>query len=297
MGDNRSKWLVETDWLAAHLSAPDIVVLDASWHLPTSKRDARAEYEAEHIPGALFFDIDEIADTESDLPHMLPSPVKFAARMRKMGIGDGMRIVVYDSDGLFSAARVWWMFRVMGARDVAVLNGGLKKWKAEGRPLEDGAAPARSERHFTARRNARLVRDLADMKALLADGGAGRIVDARSPERFAGASPEPRPGLRAGHIPGSRNLHYALLLNEDGTVRSNAEIADLLKRLGLKGDEPIVTTCGSGVTAAILALALALLGNEEVAVYDGSWSEWGAEASLPVETGPAETAEAAPAGQ
>ncbi|HZT47096.1 MAG TPA: sulfurtransferase, partial [Hyphomicrobiaceae bacterium] len=200
MTDGAGKWLVETDWLASHLDAPGVVVLDGSMHLPTSGRNARAEYLAGHIPGALFFDIDDIADETSPLPHMLPPADKFASRVKRMGIGDGMQVVAYDSEGLYSAARVWWMFRAMGHTDVRVLNGGLKKWKAEGRPLEEGEPRRRSERHFTAMLNAELVRDVGDIKGLIASKAA-QIVDARAAGRFEGTVPEPRKGLRSGHIP------------------------------------------------------------------------------------------------
>ena len=284
MADVAATWLVETDWLAQHLDAPDLVILDGSYHLPSEKRDAYQEYLGEHIPGALFFDIDEIADTDSDLAHMLPSPEKFSSRMRKMGIGDGMRVVVYDSKGMFSAARVWWMFRTMGARDVAVLNGGLPKWKSEGRPLEDGPPPHRTERHFTARRNAELVRDMADVQKVVA-GNSAQLIDARSPERFSGTTPEPRQGLRAGHIPGSSNLHYAALLNADGTMKTPEQLKAIFDAAGLELGQPVVATCGSGVTACILALALAMLGHRHAAVYDGSWTEWGQDENLPIEKG------------
>jgi thiosulfate/3-mercaptopyruvate sulfurtransferase len=277
-------WLVETDWLADHLDAPDLVVLDASWHMPGEGRSAYQEYLTERIPGALFFDIDEVADTVSNLPHMLPAPEKFSSRMRSMGIGDGCRIIVYDSKGLFSAARAWWTFRVMGVEDVAVLNGGLPKWKAERRPVESGPPPHRGTRHFTSRRNAALVRDMADMKSIVGKGSA-QIVDARCPERFAGKTDEPRPGLRAGHIPGARNLPYARLLNKNGTLKSPDELEQLFADAKVDLSKPIVTSCGSGVTAAVLALALAVIGHRKTAVYDGSWAEWGADESAPIETG------------
>ncbi len=285
MAPVRGPYVVETDWLATHLNAPDLVVLDGSWHLPTAGRDPRAEYLAEHIPGALFFDIDEISDETSSLPHMLPSTVKFASRMKKMGIGDGMRVVVYDSAGMFSAARVWWTFRVMGHEDVAVLNGGLPKWKAEGRPVSSEPPPGRSERHFTPRLNASLVRDLEDMKRIVENGSA-QIADARGPGRFAGTEPEPRPGLRSGHIPGSRNVPYSRLLNPDGTLKPAPELHRLFSEAGIDPLKPVVTTCGSGVSAAVLSLALAIIGQPDSALYDGSWSEWGREdAGTPVETG------------
>jgi thiosulfate/3-mercaptopyruvate sulfurtransferase len=286
VANSAKDWIVETDWLADHLNAPDLLVLDGSWHLPTSGRDARAEYNAEHIPGALFFDIDDLTDEKSSLPHMLPSSVKFASRMKKMGVGDGMRIVVYDTYGLFSAARVWWMFRAMGHTDVAVLNGGLKKWKAEGREIEDLPPTQRTARHFTPRVQSELIRDIDDMKAYV-DKGNMQIVDARPAGRFEGEDPEPRPGLRGGHIPGARNVPSADILNADGTLKSRAELIALFKGAGIDPAGPVVTTCGSGVTAAMLSLALAVAGQTNAAVYDGSWAEWGQDNGLPVATGPA----------
>jgi len=284
--ESTKKWMVDTDWLASHLDAPDLIIFDASWHLPSAGRDAKAEYLAEHIPGALFFDIDDLTDEKSSLPHMLPSTVKFASRMKKMGIGDGMRIVVYDSLGLFSAARAWWTFRAMGHEDVAVLDGGLKKWKAEGRALEDGAPPKRTERHFTPQMNSALIRDMDDMKKAIAK--RAQIVDARSAARFEGTEPEPRPGLRSGHLPGSRNVPAQSLINGDGTLKSEAELSKIFGDAGIDWRQPVVTTCGSGVTASILSLALAVLGQTNAAVYDGSWAEWGIDGNgLPIETGPA----------
>ncbi len=286
MPNSFKSWIVETSWLADHLSAPDLAVLDASWHLPTAKRDPKAEYAAEHIPGALFFDIDEISDETSNLPHMLPSTVKFASRMKKMGVGDGMRVIVYDSVGIASAPRAWWMFRVMGHTDVAVLNGGLKKWKAEGREVESGPPMRRSERHFTPRFDAGLVRDLDDMKAHVGKRDA-QLIDARAASRYTGEEKEFRPGLRAGHIPGSYNLPYGKLLTPDGTLRPVDELRAAFVAAGIDPNSPIVTTCGSGVSAAVLALALSQLGRVDVPVYDGSWSEWGREGSgLPIATGP-----------
>ena len=286
MLESTNKWIVDTDWLASHLDAPDLIIFDASWHLPTAGRDAKAEYLAEHIPGALFFDIEDLTDEKSSLPHMLPSTVKFASRMKKMGIGDGMRIIVYDSLGLFSAARAWWTFRAMGHEDVAVLNGGLKKWKAEGRALEDGTPPKRTERHFTPLMNSALIRDMDDMKKAIAK--RAQIVDARPAARFEGTEPEPRPGLRSGHLPGSRNVPSQSLINDDGTLRSEAELNKIFADAGIDWRQPVVTTCGSGVTASILSLALAVLGQTNAAVYDGSWAEWGIDGNdLPIETGPA----------
>lgn len=286
MPKNAKNWIVETDWLAEHLDAPDLVILDGSWHLPTAKRDPKAEYLAEHIPGALFFDIDDLVDEKSDLPHMLPSTVKFASRMKKMGIGDGKRIVVYDTHGLFSAARVWWTFRAMGHQDVAVLNGGLKKWKAEGRPIEDMPPPPRSARHYTPLQNSELIRDIEDMKGYVAKGGM-QIVDARPAARFEGTEAEPRPGLRKGHIPGAKNVPSQSILNPDGTLKSKDELEKLFRDAGIDPQQPVVTTCGSGVTASMLSLALAVIGQTNAAVYDGSFAEWGRENGLPVETGKA----------
>ena len=285
MADDAQKWLVETDWLASHLDTPGLVILDGSMHLPTAKRNARAEYLAGHIPGALFFDIDDIADKSSPLPHMLPSAELFASRMKKMGVGDGMYVVAYDSEGLYSAARVWWMFRAMGHEEVRVLNGGLKKWRAEGRALEDGEPRRRSERHFTARLNAELVRDFADVKGLIGSKAA-QIVDARAAARFEGSVPEPRAGLRSGHIPGSRNLPFASLLEADGTLKGAPELRAIFAKAGVDAGKPVVASCGSGVTAGVIALALAVLGRPDAAVYDGSWTEWGGNPALPIETGP-----------
>lgn len=293
MAELSSPWIVETDWLAERLDAPDIVVVDASLHLPITGRNAKAEYLAEHIPGALFFDIDDIADEKSQLPHMLPSTVKFASRVKRMGIGDGVRVITYDTVGLYSAARAWWMFRSMGHNDVAVLNGGLKKWKAEGRPAEDGEPPRRTPRHFSPRFHGELIRDVKEMRALIGNPMT-QIVDARSAARFEGREPDPRPGLRPGHIPSSRNVPYASLLNADGTLKSEPELRAVFAAAGVDIGRPVVASCGSGVTAGIVALALALLGRPDAAVYDGSWVEWGAEGNgLPVAMGPAGKASAA----
>ncbi len=283
-------WIVDTQWLADRLDAPGLVVLDGTWHLPTANRDARAEYAAEHIPGALFFDIDDLSDETSPLPHMLPSQIKFASRMKKLGVGDGMKVVVYDTYGLFSAARVWWTFRAMGYNDVAVLDGGLKKWKAEGRPLEDDQPARRFERHFTPRRQVELIRDFDEMKSVVANRTA-QVVDARPAGRFAGTDPEPRPGLRPGHMPGSRNVPSADLIAADGTLKPAAELAQIFAAAGIDPKSPVVTTCGSGVTASIVSLALAVLGQTNAAVYDGSWAEWGQPGDTPVEMGPPATTE------
>jgi len=277
--------LVSTEWLAARLNAPDIRILDGSMYLPGTGKDGREEYEKAHIPEARFFDIDEISDSNSPLPHMLPPVEKFVSRVRAMGIGDGHRVVVYDQQGIYSAARVWWMFRVFGHQDVAVLDGGLPKWLAEGRPVTD-EIPDPRERHFTGRRNASMVRDVTQMAGAAKLRGE-QIVDARAATRFRGEAPEPRAGLRSGHIPGSRNVPFTDLLNPDKTMKSVDETRAIFEAAGVDLKQPIVTSCGSGVTAAVLTLALHRMGHTRNAVYDGSWVEWGAYPDLEVETGPA----------
>ncbi|MAZ04080.1 MAG: 3-mercaptopyruvate sulfurtransferase [Sneathiella sp.] len=276
--------LVSTDWLAEHMEAPDVRIVDASWHMPATGRDPRAEYEAEHIPGAVFFDIDEIADTDNPLPHMVPSPEKFSSRMRKLGLGDGNRIVIYDSLGIVSAARAWWLLRLFGHQDVAILDGGLPKWKAEGRPVED--APVKpAERHFTARINSFLLRE-KDQIARNIGMEREQVLDARSAGRFSGDEPEPREGLRGGHIPGSLNLPFTELLNDDNkTFRNADDLKATFDRTGLDFKKPVITSCGSGVTACVLAFGLHLLGHHRVAVYDGSWTEWALDEKQPVDTG------------
>ncbi len=276
--------IVSTEWLAAHLDSPDVCIVDASWHLPAAKRDAKAEFLEGHIPGAQFFDIDDLSDSSSSLPHMLPSPEKFSSRMRRMGIGDGKRVIAYDAAGLFSAARAWWMFKVFGHDDVAVLDGGLPKWKAEGRPLEDGPARTRQERHFTARFRGHMVRDQAQVAAVLSSGAA-QVADARSGTRFRGEEVEPRAGVRAGHMPGARNVHYASLLKPDGTLKDPEEIRTTFAAAGIDLSRPVITSCGSGITAAILTLGLTLIGAKDHALYDGSWTEWGGNPDNPVATG------------
>ena len=277
------KTLVSTDWLAAHLKDPDLRVFDASWYLPDMKRDAKAEYETAHIPGARFFDIDEISDQRSALPHMVPPVEKFISRMRAMGVGDGHQVVVYDGAGMFSAARVWWLFRLMGKTDIAVLDGGFGKWRAEGHPVED-MAPIMRDRHITVSKQNQMVKDVTQVAAA-AKLKDHEILDARSPARFRGEEPEPREGLRSGHIPGSKNIHYRTLLNDDGTMKSPEALRKVFTAAGADLSKPVITTCGSGVTAAIISLALERIGHRDHALYDGSWSEWGAFDYLTVETG------------
>jgi thiosulfate/3-mercaptopyruvate sulfurtransferase len=275
--------LVSTEWLARHLKDPDLRILDASWYLPDQNRDAKAEYAAGHIPGARFFDIDEISDQRSSLPHMAPPPEKFISRLRAMGVGDGHQVVVYDGAGLFSAARVWWTFRLMGKQDVAVLDGGFPKWKAEGREVED-MPPVIKDRHMTTSRQNHLVKDVTQV-AHAAKLGEAEIVDARSAARFRGEVPEPRAGLRSGHIPGSKNVPYATMLNGDGTMKPPAELRAVFAAAGVDLEKPVITSCGSGVTAAVLSLALERIGHRNHSLYDGSWAEWGMYDDLAVATG------------
>ena len=277
--------LVSTEWLAGHLDAPDVRIVDASWYLPAMNRDPAAEYAAAHIPGAVFFDIDEIADTDSPYPHMLPSPEKFSARVRRLGLGDGNRIVVYDGAGIFSAPRVWWMFCRFGHDDVAVLDGGLPKWLKEGRPTEAGPPVLPQERHFTPRIDHTMARDLPRMQRIVREGRR-QIVDARSPDRFAGKGAEPRPGLPSGHIPGSLNLPFQKLQDTDsGTMLPAEGLKAAFASAGIDLAGPVVATCGSGVSACTLALGLHLLGHRDVAVYDGSWTEWAVQPDAPIATG------------
>ncbi|MDZ4395823.1 3-mercaptopyruvate sulfurtransferase [Cypionkella sp.] len=277
------KTLVSTAWLAAHRADPDLRLIDASWYLPDAGRNAKAEYAAAHIPGARFFDIDEITDQRSALPHMAPPPEKFISRLRAMGIGDGHQVVIYDGSGLFSAARVWWTFRLMGKTDVAVLDGGLPKWRAEGREIED-MPPTLRDRHMTVSRQNHLVKDVTQV-AHAAKLGEAEIIDARSAPRFKGEVAEPRPGLRSGHIPGSKNVPYSTLLNTDGTMKSPDALRAVFEAAGVNLAKPAITSCGSGVTAAILSLALERIGHRNHALYDGSWAEWGMYDDLAVEKG------------
>ena len=275
--------LVTTEWLAAELGKTDIRVIDATLFLAQHGRDARAEFESAHIPGAVFFDIDEVSDTTSPLPHMLPPPEKFASRMQALGLGDGSRIIVYDNSPLRSAARVWWMLTLFGAHEVAILDGGFAKWVAEGRATESGK-PIVRHRHFTVWADKSLVRDSKQMTENLR-AKTEQVVDARSAGRFAGTDPEPRAGLRSGHIPGSKNLPYDPLFNEDGTYKNPEAIKAAFDASGVDFSKPVVATCGSGVTSAVLAFAATLIGHPKMAIYDGSWSEWGASATNPVVTG------------
>ncbi len=277
-----SRWLVSTDWLADHLRDRNVVAVDGSYFLPTQQRDAHAEYRGGHIPGAVFFDLETISDHSTELPHMLPGAKHFGEAVGALGIGDGDSVVVYDSAGLLSAPRVWWTFRIFGARKVYILDGGLPKWKAEGRPLEQGDAE-RTRQKFNAEMNVGAVAMLADVRmALTAD--SAQIVDARSPERFAGTAPEPRPGLHSGHMPGSFNVPYGRLI-ENGRLVPRARIEAAFTDAGVDLDKPIITSCGSGVTAAILTFALESIGKEAKGLYDGSWAEWGSRPDLPVERG------------
>jgi len=273
MAADDPRTLVSTAWLVAHLKDPDLRVLDASWYLPDAGRDPRGEYEAAHIPGARFFDIDDLSDQRSSLPHMAPPPEKFISRMRAMGVGDGHQVVIYDSAGILSAPRVWWTFRLMGKTDVAVLDGGFPKWRAEGRAIED-MPPIPRDRHMTVQRQAGLVKDVTQV-AHASKLGEAEIIDARSAERFRGEVAEPRPGLRGGHIPGSRNVPFGLLLNPDGTMKDAQALRAAFAEAGVDLSKPAITTCGSGITAAILSLALERIGHRDHALYDGSWAEWG----------------------
>ncbi len=276
--------LVTTEWLEDHLNAPDVRIMDASLVLPGDPRDCRKEYESCHIPGARYFDINDVADSRSELPHMVPPVEKFISKMRAMGIGDGHKVVFYDSnDALFSAARAWWMFRLFGKDDVAILDGGLPKWLKEGRPVED-MPPLLRDRHFTARRNAGLVRDVTQVASAVKLKDA-QILDARSPVRFAGEVEEAREGVRRGRIPGSKNIYYKDLTGPRGTLLPLEEIREIFEDEEIDLSKPIILTCGSGVTACVLAHALERLGHRQWSVYDGSWSEWGMYNELAIETG------------
>jgi thiosulfate/3-mercaptopyruvate sulfurtransferase len=277
--------LVTTEWLERELGVPDLKLIDATLFLPGDPRDARAEYEAEHIPGAVFLDLEEVSDTSDPLPHMMPPEAKFASRMASLGVRDGQRFVVYDNSPLHSAARAWWMLRSFGAHYVAVLDGGLQKWKSEGRPLERGRPQVRHG-HFSPRLEARAVADKASVAALVG-AGTHEIVDARGAGRFTGEEAEPRAGLASGHIPGSRNVPQGRLFNADNSWKRGDGLRREFEAAGVDLARPMVATCGSGVTACVLLFGAHLLGKEDMQLYDGSWSEWGADPATPKATGAA----------
>jgi thiosulfate/3-mercaptopyruvate sulfurtransferase len=274
--------LVSTEWLARNLSQPDLRIVDATYYLPMQNKNAKAEYLERHIPGAIFFDLDDISDSASTLPHMLPPPEKFASRVRKLGIGDGNRIVIYDGQGMMSAARVWWMFRIFGAREVAILDGGLPKWLAEGRPVDEDQVTLQ-ERHFTARLDNTQVRGKDQVKRNI-DSKREQVLDARTAGRFHATEPEIWPGRRSGHIPGAHNLPYGQLLKPDMTFKDSDAMRALYEGAGIDLKQPVVTSCGSGITACVLAFGLHLIGHRDIAVYDGSWAEWGLPGDTPVAT-------------
>jgi thiosulfate/3-mercaptopyruvate sulfurtransferase len=277
--------LVSTDWLERELGAPDLRIIDATTFLPGTGRDGRAEFEQAHIPGAVFVDLEDISDPDSPLPHMMPSEARFASRMQSLGARDGSRFVVYDNSPLHSAARVWWMLRAFGAHYVALLDGGFQKWKAEGRPVEQGREHHRHG-HFTAFLDEGAVIDKDRVRSLIG-AGSHDIVDARPAARFAGGEPEPRPGVASGHIPGSRSLPQGELFNSDNSWKQGEALRGAFAAAGIDLSRPMVTTCGSGVTAAVVLFGAHLLGKEDVQLYDGSWSEWGADPGTPKELGAA----------
>jgi thiosulfate/3-mercaptopyruvate sulfurtransferase len=265
------KTVVQTDWLLKHLHEEGLCILDATWFLPTTKRQAWYEYNYQHIPGAKFFDLDKISDPNSTLPHMLPSADQFSAEMSRLGITNQTRVVCYDALGIFSAPRCWWMFKAFGHQNVWVLDGGLKKWMVEGKPISDGEKPIKAAGRYKAVLNSAMVRSMADVSATKA-----QVVDARSPTRFRGEEAEPRPGVKPGHIPGSINLHYAKLVTLRGLLYRDALLRSKFTQAGIDLKKPIITSCGSGVTAAIITMALTEMGHPDHALYDGSWAEWGA---------------------
>nr|WP_321444647.1 3-mercaptopyruvate sulfurtransferase [uncultured Cohaesibacter sp.] len=279
MGE-RTKWLVSTVWLAENLNSPDLVVVDASWFLPIEDRDPIAEYAVEHIPGAVYFDMDAIADVSVDLPHMLPTPDFFAASVEELGISTGQRIVVYDSVGIRSAPRVWWTFRTMGVSDVYILDGGLPKWKREGHPVTDLSAH-RAKGRFQARLDHGAVKDYADMLKAIEDPEI-QIVDARSEERWRGIAPEPRPNLPSGGMPNSKNVPFVALVDEDGCLKPVDVLRQIFEDAGVDLSKKIITSCGSGSTAAVLTLALDTIGASRLSLYDGSWTEWAARDGSPI---------------
>jgi thiosulfate/3-mercaptopyruvate sulfurtransferase len=274
--------LVSTDWLAEHLGEPDLVVVDSSWHMPASGRSGRDEYLAAHIPGARFLDIDEVSDRSNPAPHMLPTAPEFGAAMERLGIGRDNRIIVYDNSPIRTAARGWFTLRHFGARQVAILDGGFQKWLAEGRPTESGE-PAHAGAEFDADERDEVV----SKRQLLAGEVHSPLLDARGKGRFEATEPEPRPGMAGGHIPGARNLPFGKLYNEDGTFKAPDEVRRLFAEAGIDASQPFVASCGSGVTASSLVFAAHLLGNDDAGLYDGSWSEWGADPATPKAVGPA----------
>jgi len=280
---NKSRWLVSTDWLASQLKSDYLAIVDGSWYLPVQRRDGFQEYLAGHIPGAVFFDIDEISDHSSRLPHMVPPSHAFDLHMARLGISNGMKIVVYDGMGLSSAPRVWWTLRLFGEKDVFILDGGFPKWRAEGRPIES-SMPSLTPAHFTSHFNADLVADYERVERALADKTA-QVVDSRPADRFRGEAPEPREGVRSGHMPGSLNLPYSELV-ENGVLASPEKIQAAVLKAGIDPSKPIITSCGSGVSASLLWLALDSIGKPPVALYDGSWTDWGSREDAPVATGP-----------
>lgn len=277
--------LVSTDWLAERLGEPGLVVIDASAHLPEAGREARAEFAVAHIPGARFLDLETLKDADSPVPAALPTAAQFAARMAEIGVSDGDRVVIYDDSGVKTSARAWFILRMHGVGEVALLDGGLGKWRAEGRPLQSGA-PDDEQGRFTPSTGSGVVRSKGEILANVATGEE-QLLDARGAGRFTGAEPEFRPGMPSGHIPGSRNLPFGGVLEADGTFKDEAGLREAFAEAGIDLDRPVVTTCGSGVTAAVLLFAMHLLGKEDIALYDGSWSEWGADPATPKATGPA----------
>jgi thiosulfate/3-mercaptopyruvate sulfurtransferase len=275
--------LVTTEWLASELGKPGLVIFDATKYLPNEDKDGKAEFLKAHIPGARYFDIDEVADPDTDLPHMVPTPGRFGKLMGAMGVGNASRVVFYDQKGLASAARGWWLMGLFGHDQAAVLDGGLPKWLREGRPTETGSPPAPTPASFLPEFRATRLRGVGDVMRNVA-AQSELVLDARAAGRFTGATPEPRAGMRSGHIPGSKNVPYTDLLNEDGTFRPVTEVKARFAKAGVDGSLPFVTSCGSGVTACILTLGLRLAGLPEGAVYDGSWTEWGGRSDTPVDT-------------
>jgi thiosulfate/3-mercaptopyruvate sulfurtransferase len=283
MSKPASRHFVSTDWLAERLGNPGVVIVDGSWYLPAMKRDGFKEYRAAHIPGAVYFDIDEISDHGSVLPHMLPPPEAFALHMRRLGIGNDATIVVYDGAGIFSAPRVWWTFRVFGAKEVFILDGGLPKWRAEDRPVEAGMT-VRKPADFKPKFDKELVADLGRVEQAL-NSHTAQVVDVRPAARFRGEAPEPREGVKPGHMPGSMNVPASELM-ENGTLASPEKIRAALEAAGVDPEKPVIASCGSGVSAAVLWLALDAIGKPPQALYDGSWSDWGTRADKPAATGP-----------